>query len=73
MSFQNVIVSLANKTNCLYKFDPSNENVAYLIERDKRNMPSEKVWRKTFSYADGNVTIKVHGKTLAVKPLAALA
>jgi len=71
MSFQNAIINLASRTNSLYEFD--SENVAHLIERGKDGKPSKNVWRKTFIFSDGKVTVKVHGKTLAVKPLSALA
>lgn len=73
MSFQEAIVSLAARTNSLYTFDEEEKNVAYLIERGKGGKPSESVWRKTFIFREGKVTIKVHGKTLAIKPLSALA
>ena len=71
MEFKKIIVSLASRTNSLYEFDGN--NVAHLIECDKNGKPSKNVWRKTFILSGNNVTIKVHGKTLTVMPLAALA
>ena len=71
MSFQETIISLAARTNSLYEF--TGENVAHMIERGRGGKPSENVWRKTFICRGDTVTVKYHGKTLAVKPLSALA
>lgn len=71
MMFRKAIVSLASRTNCAYTFD--GENVAHLIELGADGKPSKNVWRKTFICSGDKITVKVHGKTLAVMPLAAIA
>ena len=69
MMFQTTMQNLAKKTNCLCSIEG---NTAYLIEKDSSGRPSKDVWRKTFILSGNNVTVKVHGRTLTVVPLASL-